>query len=143
MHFDLVDAVLEQSPERIVTLKNVSSAEEYLQDHFPTFPVLPGVLMIEAMVQAARRLLAGRDPALSRHVLGQVRALKYGTFVRPGDAMRVEVVLQKVAGDEFDFKGSAEVLRPDQSPDAPRATSVSGRFVMRPARLGAERATSL
>lgn len=143
MHFDLVDAVLEQSPERIVTLKNVSAAEEYLQDHFPTFPVLPGVLMIEAMVQAARRLLASRDPALERHVLGQVRALKYGTFVRPGDAMRVEVVLQKSAGDEFDFKGSAEVVRPDQPPDAPRPTSVSGRFLMRPARVTRAGASSL
>jgi 3-hydroxyacyl-[acyl-carrier-protein] dehydratase len=132
MHFDLVDAVLEQSADRIVTLKNVSAAEEYLQDHFPTFPVLPGVLMIEAMVQAARRLLAGRDPALGRHVLCGVKALKYGTFVRPGDAMKVEVTLSKAADDgSFDFKGSAEVVRPDQSPDEARPQCVSGRFTLR------------
>src|SRR5262249_58553760 len=60
MHFDLVDRVLEQSPDRIVTLKHVSAAEEYLQDHFPTFPVLPGVMMLEAMVQAGRRMLEKR-----------------------------------------------------------------------------------
>lgn len=137
MHFDLVDAVLEQSAERIVTLKNVSAAEEYLQDHFPTFPVLPGVLMIESMVHAARRLLASRDPALARHVLCGVRALKYGTFVRPGDAMRVEVTISKVGDDgTFDFKGSAEVVRPDQRPDEPRPQCVSGRFLMRPVRIG-------
>lgn len=135
MHFDLVDAVLERSPDRIVTLKNISAAEEYLQDHFPTFPVLPGVLMIEAMVHAARRLLVERDPGLGRHVLGGVRALKYGTFVRPGDAMRVEVVLSK-AGDDgsYDFKGSAEVVRPDQKPDEARPQCVSGRFTLRGAR---------
>src|SRR5262245_9060147 len=60
MHFDLVDRILEQPPDRIVTLKHVTSAEEYLGDHFPSFPVLPGVMMLEAMVQAGRRMLEGR-----------------------------------------------------------------------------------
>ncbi len=138
MRFDLVDRVLECSPERIVTIKCVTGAEEYLQDHFPTFPVLPGVLMIEAMVQAARRLLTARDPSLSRHVLGQVRALKYGAFVRPGDTMRIEVALHKSNEDgSFDFKGAAEVIQPDASPEAPRPTSVSGRFTLRRPRLEA------
>ena len=75
MHFDLVDRVLDLAADRIVTLKHVTAGEEYLQDHFPTFPVLPGVMMIEAMTQAARRLLTHRDPSLSRCVLGGVRAL--------------------------------------------------------------------
>jgi len=57
MHFDLIDSVIEKTLDRVVTIKNVSSAEEYLQDHFPTFPVLPGVMMLEAMVQAGRRML--------------------------------------------------------------------------------------
>ena len=57
MRFDLVDAVLERGGERIVTVKNVTAAEEYLGDHFPGFPILPGVMMLEAMVQAARRFL--------------------------------------------------------------------------------------
>ncbi|MFN9973837.1 MAG: hypothetical protein ACK58T_28485 [Phycisphaerae bacterium] len=46
MHFSLVDRVIEQSADRIVTLKHVSSAEEYLQYHFPSYPVLPGDMMI-------------------------------------------------------------------------------------------------
>lgn len=138
MHFDLVDRVLESSPERIVTLKCVSGAEEYLQDHFPTFPVLPGVMMIESMVQAARRMLELRDPALGRHVLGQVKALKYGAFVRPGDAMRVEVTLHAARDDgSYDFKGSAQVLRAEARPEEPPVTSVSGRFSLRPPRFSA------
>lgn len=147
MRFDLVDQVLERSDERIVTIKCVTGAEEYLADHFPTFPVLPGVLMLEAMVQAARRLLSERDGSESRHVLGRVRALKYGAFVRPGDAIRIEVSLLS-GGKEgsadlpdgaFDFRGSGEVLRPDQPAGEAPPTCVSGRFLLRPARVEAGR----
>lgn len=147
MHFRLLDRVLESGEGRIVTLKSVSASEEYLQDHFPTFPVLPGVFMLEAMVQAARELLRLRDPALARHVLGGVRALKYGSFVRPGESMRVEVSLLKSpegsggdsggdSGGAFEFKGSAAVLRPDASRDQAPPTCVSGRFALRPPRPG-------
>jgi 3-hydroxyacyl-[acyl-carrier-protein] dehydratase len=128
MHFDLVDRVLEQSEERIVTLKNVTGAEEYLQDHFPSFPVLPGVLMLESLVQAGQRLLAGR--AKEPLVLGKVRALKYGRFVKPGAALRVEVTLHKVNDDgTYDLKGEATLLDPQCESEA---TAVSGRFVLRP-----------
>lgn len=133
MHFDLVDAVLEQEADRIVTVKQVTMAEEYLQDHFPSFPVLPGVLMIESLVQAARRLLADRDPTCSRHVLGSVKALKYGGFVRPGDTLRIEVSLTKDEGDGvFAFKGQGLVVGPQQADLAEAPTAVSGRFTLRP-----------
>jgi 3-hydroxyacyl-[acyl-carrier-protein] dehydratase len=139
MHFDLVDAVLERSGDRIVTLKHVSQAEEYLQDHFASFPVLPGVLMLEAMVQAARRLVDDRQRAGAPPlVLGRVRALKYGQFVAPGSSLRVEVALLK-AGDDgiYEFKGEGVVVRPGPaSSGAEPETAVSGRFTLRPLRLG-------
>lgn len=138
MHFDLVDRVLEQSDSRIVTLKLVSGAEEYLQDHFPTFPVLPGVLMLESLVQAARVLLKGRSPNLSRLVLGNVRALKYGAFVRPGAALRAEVeLLKQLDGGGFDCRGSGLLIEPGVTSDWPVA--VSGRFVLRPIRVASTR----
>ena len=56
MRFDLIDRVLECETDRIVAAKNVTMAEEYLGDHFPGFAVLPGVFMLETMVQAARSL---------------------------------------------------------------------------------------
>ncbi len=139
MHYDLVDRVLECSHDRIVTIKQVSQAEEYLQDHFATFPVLPGVLMLEAMVQAARRLVLAknRDCAALPLVLGKVRALKYGRFVRPGAVLRVEVSLLKgLEGGAFDFKGEGAVLEPDALPEQEPPTAVSGRFTLRPARIG-------
>ena len=52
MKFNLIDSIIELSDTRIVAVKQVSLAEEYLADHFPTFPVLPGVMMLEALTQA-------------------------------------------------------------------------------------------
>lgn len=137
MHFDLVDHVLERSADRITTLKLVSAGEEYLQDHFPTFPVLPGVLMLESMVQAGRRLLeshpsAHRDVPL---VLGRVRALKYGRFVRPGCSLRVQVELLKDLGDgQFDCRAEAFLVDPASQPGAEPGVAASGRLTLRPAR---------
>jgi 3-hydroxyacyl-[acyl-carrier-protein] dehydratase len=53
MKFLLIDQVLDRTPTSIVAIKNVTAAEEYLGDHFPGFPVLPGVFMLEALTQAA------------------------------------------------------------------------------------------
>ena len=127
MKFELIDRVLEQTDDRIVAVKYVSLAEEYLQDHFPSFPVLPGVMMIETMVQAARRLLAGRGDA--RLVLGEVKTLKFASFVRPGEALEVEVALVKPPeSGVFLCRGTGRVRRFEE--DAVE-TAVSGRFTMR------------
>jgi 3-hydroxyacyl-[acyl-carrier-protein] dehydratase len=137
MHFDLVDRVLELSASSIVTIKQVSAAEEYLQDHFPTFPVLPGVLTLEAMVQAARRLAESRpefDPAAPPLVLGRARAIKYGRFVKPGAALRCRVELpQPPANGLWDFKAEGVVLEPGATGEPPVA--VSGRLTLRRARF--------
>jgi 3-hydroxyacyl-[acyl-carrier-protein] dehydratase len=134
MHFALVDAIIEQSADHAVTLKQVSAAEEYLQDHFPGFPVLPGVMMLESMVQAAR--VVCEHHCAHRLVLGQVRALKYGKFVKPGDVLRVHVTLHKREGDSFEFKGEGTVTTSGRVPEAEPPVAVSGRFVLRPARTG-------
>lgn len=134
MRFDLVDRVLEATDTRIVTLKQISGAEEYLQDHFPSFPVLPGVMMLEAMVQAARRLCGPKAPG-TRLVLGRVRALKYGRFVRPGFVLRVEVNVQGTDQGEFDLRGEGRLLDPAGAPGAELPVAVSGRFMLRPVHL--------
>jgi len=130
MKFDLVDQVLEQDENRIVTTKQVTLAEEYLADHFPSFPILPGVLMLEAMVQAASKLLAG---AGERLVLGEVKAVKYGAMVRPGDTLKVEIVAGATKDDgTTPCKGTGTVLKGDSDETM---TAVAGRFTMRPARI--------
>lgn len=133
MHFVLVDAVLERTADRIVTIKAVSNAEEYLRDHFAGFPVLPGVFMLEAMVQAGRLLV--QDRAGVGVVLGQVRALRYGRFVQPGSSLRVEVTLIKESAGMWDCKGEATAVAPTGEAIG---VAASGRFSLRPVRLSIE-----
>jgi len=150
MHFTLVDRILSLTDESAVTLKNVSLAEEYLQDHFATFPVLPGVLMIESLVQAARLVMERRAESAAglatepigehvprypnqRWVLGKARALKYGAFVRPGAALRIEVNLAKVNDDgSVDFKAQALLIEPQST--VPPPVAAAGRITLRPVR---------
>lgn len=130
MKFVLIDQVIERTAERIVARKQVSLAEEYLADHFPSFPILPGVLMLEAMVQAARAMIDSTTPL----VLGEVRALKYGNMVRPGEALEVEVTLHKRNDDgSFTCKGSGRVVR-TAAAAASDDVAVSGRFTLRAVR---------
>jgi 3-hydroxymyristoyl/3-hydroxydecanoyl-(acyl carrier protein) dehydratase len=88
MRFTLIDTILERSADRIVAVKQVSMAEEYLADHFPSFPILPGVMMVEAMVQAGVRCCPEMKPRVWRSAGAQI-----GQLVRPGDAP--EVTLHK------------------------------------------------
>ena len=121
MRFELIDSVLDQSDQKIVAIKNVTTAEEHLSDHFPDFPVLPGVMMLETLVQAARRLL-GDNGHSGPFVLAEVRNIRYGNMVRPGEQLRVEVELSKTTEDQFTFKGTGFVND---------ATAVQGRFSLR------------
>ena len=110
MKFNLIDKVESLSDERIVAVKYVSLAEEYLADHFPTFPVLPGVMMLEAITQAAGWLLhRRRDFGRSMAVLKEARNVKYGTFVAPGNFLRVEVDFVKDTDAGASFKAAGSV----------------------------------
>ncbi len=109
MKFNLIDRIEEISDTRIVAIKQVSLAEEYLADHFPTFPVLPGVMMLEAATQAAGWLLHHRsDFACSMAVLKEARNVKYGHFVAPGNQLRIEAELSKTleTGGVFKITGN-------------------------------------
>lgn len=131
MHFRLIDSVISRDADCVVALKLVSASEEYLQDHFPGYPVLPGVFMLETMVQAARHLEAGSDDQQARLSLGSVRALKYGSFVRPGQMLRAMV---ERAGP-LEYKGRCEVVDPAGVLET--KVAASGRFTLRePVALG-------
>ena len=109
MKFNLIDKIEHLSDDRIVAVKFVSLAEDYLADHFPRFPVLPGVMMLEAMTQAAGWLMHHRTGfAKTMAVLKEAKNVKYGNFVAPGNALKVEVTVVKATehGGTFKFAGS-------------------------------------
>lgn len=142
MRFELIDRVVEREGSaaeggRIVAIKHVSAAEEYLADHFPGFPILPGVMMLEAMTQAGRRML---DPANERTtplVLGRARALKYARMVRPGETLRVEVTVGPAGEDgSHECQGKGYVVAHDQ-PASEAPLACSGKFTLREPRIGA------
>lgn len=130
MRFELIDHVYEQSDDHIRAVKHVTAAEEYLGDHFPGFPILPGVLMLESLVQAARRLLQGGES--QRLVLGEVKSLKYGAMVRPGEQLEVEVTaLKRDDLGQWACKGKG-IVRRNEGASPIEATAITGRFTMRP-----------
>lgn len=137
MHFSLIDRVLDRTDTSLIAIKHVSSAEEYLQDHFPGFPVLPGVMMLEAMTQASRSLIDEHNAADQPWVLCQAKALKYGAFVRPGATIRITVNLHKHNDDgSIDFKGDVRLIEPDADPAGDLPVACSGRITLRATTAG-------
>jgi len=130
MRFHLIDRILDVEPgKRIRLVKNLTLGEEYLADHFPTFPVMPGVLMLQTLVEGAAWLLRlTEDYQHSVIVLREVRNVKYGNFMQPGHQMviTVETVNYSSAEPAAVFKGKAEM----QGADADASSTVSAKFTV-------------
>ncbi|MHC4106271.1 MAG: 3-hydroxyacyl-ACP dehydratase FabZ family protein [Planctomycetota bacterium] len=94
MRFILIDKVISlDAGKEIKALKSVSLAEEYLADHFPTFPVLPGVLLLEGLIESASWLVRHTENfAHSMILLEQARNVKYKSFLAP--ASRIEYTVE-------------------------------------------------
>ena len=111
MRFTLVDRIVElDKGQSITTVKNLSLAEEYLQDHFPGFAVMPGVLMVEALVQSGAWLMrATEDFKYSTLLLKEAKAVKFNSFVTPGKQLEVNLKTHKWGDDECTFKASGTI----------------------------------
>lgn len=123
MRFWLIDAIKAfEQDARVVAVKNVSYSEEYLRDHFPEFPVLPGVFMLEAATQAAAWLLRLSDNYEHAIIeLREAKNIKYADFVPPGSQLQVSVEMMKKEERLATFKVSGTIS------DRP---SLSGRIVL-------------
>jgi 3-hydroxyacyl-[acyl-carrier-protein] dehydratase len=111
MRFHLIDRIVEVHRGRsLQAVKNLTLGEEYLADHFPTFPVMPGVLMLQTLIEAGAWLLRlSEDFRHSVIVLREAKNIKYGTFMEPGKSMDVSVELAERTADLATLKGKGEM----------------------------------
>ncbi|MFW6171496.1 MAG: 3-hydroxyacyl-ACP dehydratase FabZ family protein [Planctomycetota bacterium] len=111
MRFSLIDRITELSEhEHIVAVKVLSLSEEYLQDHFPRFPVMPGVMILEAMYQASAWLIRkSEDFSHTMVVLREVRNAKFSAFVKPGQGLVIRAAVTKQTGTTTTLKAEARV----------------------------------
>jgi 3-hydroxyacyl-[acyl-carrier-protein] dehydratase len=111
MRFSLIDKITHLEPGKSISaIKNLSLAEEYLADHFPGFPVMPGVLMVEALVQSAAWLMRETHQfAYSTILLKQARAVKFNNFVSPGMCLVVNVEIQNWKENTCTVQGTGTV----------------------------------
>ena len=112
--FLLIDRVLEcQPPTRIVAIKNVSMNEEFFTGHFPHYHVMPGVLVVEGMAQAAAILsfktLDVRPDKKSVYYFAGIDTARFKRPVVPGDQLRLEVEIVRVARSLWKYAGRALV----------------------------------
>ena len=137
MRFVLIDRILDVQTARcrlagadrvanpgpsLVAIKNLSLAEEYLSDHFPGFPVMPGVLMLKALTQAGAWLVRElEDFAHSIIILKQAKTIKYGSFVEPGRQLELRVELTSFDDHDCTFKGVGVIDGQEM---------VKGRFIL-------------
>ena len=107
----LVDRIEELEAERIVGIKNVTVNEPFFNGHFPDYPVMPGVLIVEAMAQVAGVLVLSQIPDRRNKLvlLAGVDGAKFRKPVRPGDQLRIEMKLSKRKATMAKMSGTASV----------------------------------
>ncbi len=114
--FLLVDRVVEFEPgKRILAWKNVTGNEPFFQGHFPGHPVMPGVLVLEALAQTGglltqlSREAAGTPVSETMSYLVKIDAAKFSRMIVPGDRIELEVVLKRVIRNMAMYAGTARV----------------------------------
>ena len=91
MRFILIDSIVEMTPGKsIVAVRDISPEDDYFQDHFPGFPVVPGVLLTEMMAQTAGKCLDAERKPRGKAMLAKIRSASFRRWVRPGQRAFVD-----------------------------------------------------
>ncbi len=137
MRYSQLDRLISLEPgKRLVAERTLRADEDYLQDHFPNFPVMPGVMMLEALLQAAMWMIhTGNDFQSPLVMLREAKSVKFGDFLAPGETLQITAETIKEEENIVTVKAFAEKNG---------KTTVSARLVMekcstgQPARLGTD-----
>jgi len=123
MRFHLIERIVTVEPSKSLTaVKNLTLGEEYLGDHFPGFPVMPGVLMLQTLIEAASWLLRSTEEyRFSIIAMREAKNVKYGTFMEPGKSLSIHVEILELGDQTAVFKGKGE---------SGGQSTVSGRFTL-------------
>jgi len=95
VRFILVDDILDLDPGKYIRgIKRIAMDEDYFRDHFPGFPVVPGVLLTEMMAQLAGKCLDAENPARGRSMLAAIESAKFRHWVNPGEVATIDATIQ-------------------------------------------------
>jgi len=110
VRFVMVDRIESLDPGvRAVGIKNVTMSEDFLTYHFPDNPVMPGMLILEAMIQLGNWLIAVSSDFKLKGILDRVERAKFKSVVRPGDKIEIEVLITRTAEEKVFLSGKAKV----------------------------------
>ena len=109
MKYSQIDKITSLQPgKKLIAERTLRADEEYLKDHFPNFPVMPGVMMLESLHQAAVWLIRSGDGFQSPLVLlREVRGVKFGDFLAPGETLEITAESIKEDGNHTTVKATA------------------------------------
>lgn len=129
--FLFIDRITEvKKGESLAATFKLKGDEEFLKDHFGAFPVMPGVLLLEALKQAASALLIATFPETGPYRLRTVEEARFGQFVKPGSELNLFVRLRKTESDAYFFDARADFFS-GSSKDPSRGRALSAGFSLR------------
>jgi 3-hydroxyacyl-[acyl-carrier-protein] dehydratase len=114
--FLFVDEIVEMTDERIVTKKRLSGTEPFFEGHYPNSPIMPGVLLLEAIFQSGAILISklmsekeGSDTLNGVPVLTRIQNAKFKKMVKPGDVVDIKSSIKETLANVYYMKGTASV----------------------------------
>jgi 3-hydroxyacyl-[acyl-carrier-protein] dehydratase len=123
MRFLLIDRILEyQKGKYAIGSKDVTMSEDFLADHFPKFPLMPGALQLESISQLASWLIFVSKDFKVKGTLSELGNIKFKDLVKPGDQLIIEVTFESMDSEGVTFKANAKVK------DKVKTTVNSGRM---------------